>query len=740
VARHAAALGGYAILAAALTYPVVPRLTSHVPIAHQIPGWMPGDGDPWQSLWGLWFVTRSLLTEGRLPLHTDALFYPLGVDFSFVVLVLLPLLLAVPLVALLGPVIAYNAMVVGALALAGYAAFLLAARVVGHRGAAFVAGAVFAFSPYQMVHATEHLFLIVGAIWVPLYALFLLRTLDGGGLGNAALAAIWMACAAFSSPYYAIFLGLFTVMLAGDRLWRAGGLGPRVVVARRLLTVAVLALLPVVPAAAFLLRRWSADSALATPLADVNTWSADLVAFVVPSPMHPLWGRFVEPVYRRFTGNLFEQTVYVGIPVLILAGVAVVTARRKIGVWAVSALVFFGLALGPFLHVLGSDTFSMWGHAASIPLPGLLLYQIPVLSSIRVASRFDCLVMLCLAVLAAQGVAWLAARLAARPGGTGRGRMPVALATAAVVVDFASAPLPILDARTPAAYAALGRAGRPVGSLVDIPLDWRIARYQYLQTAHHQRLITGFLPRPTHALVHQADLVPFVPLFVDPRLIVERRPRHGDSEDALRFVDLFDVNALAIHRHYLPADVAGRLREFVAATFPVERIIDDGGLVVFPLRRTHDSAALWRRPGAYRLDFGPGGGGFFIAKGWFPPEMSGDVGFAWSAGRESTLAFYLPRAWPLILELSVLPFRAPSLPPQGMEVHVNGQRAGELALEEGWRTYRLALPALALRTGINTIRFIYRVAATPAGTVPGSEDPRVLAVAFDRLELLPANP
>jgi len=727
------------LLAVALTYPVAPRLASHVPIAHQIPGWMPGDGDPWQSLWGLWFVTRSILVEGRLPLYTNDLFYPLGIDFSFVVLVLLPLLLAAPFVPLLGSVITYNLMIIGSLALAGYAAFLLATRVVGHRGAAFVAGMIFAFSPYQMVHTIEHLFLIVSAVWVPLYVLFVLRTLDDGGRANAGLAATWMVCAIFSNPYYAIFLGLFTAMLAGDRLWRAVGTGARVMLAARLLTVVALTLLPAIPAAGLLLRRWSADSALATPLTDVNAWSADLVAFIVPSPMHPLWGYLVEPVYQRLTGNLFEQTVYVGIVALLLAGVVIVKAPRRAGVWAVAALVFFVLALGPFLHVLGADTFLVGGNSFSVPLPGLLLHYMPVLNGIRVASRFDCLLMLCVAVLAAQGLAWLATRLGARPAAGGRGQALIVLAGLAVLVDFVSAPLPVLDARLPVAFAAIAHAPRPVGSLVDIPLDWTIARYQYLQTAHHQRLIMGFLPRPTYALVHQADLVPFVPLFRDPARITARPDVLGNREDALRLMDLFDLNALVIHRHYMAADVADRLKAFLAATFPVERVIEDSGLVVFLLRRTHDSEILWRSPEAYRLDFGPGGEGFFLAKGWWPPETSGDVGFAWSAGPESTVAFYLPRARPMTLELSLLPYRAPSLPPQAVIVHVNGQRVGELALQDGWQRYRLALPAGTLRPGINTIRFIYRIVATPAGTVPGSGDTRILAVAFDRLELRPGG-
>lgn len=717
-----------------MTYPVAARPGSHVPIAHQIPGWMPGDGDPWQSLWGLWFIARSLLAEGRLPFHTDDLFYPLGVDLSVVVLVLLPLLLAVPLVALLGPVIAYNAMMIGALALAGYATFLLAGRVVGHRGAAFLAGVIFAFSPYQMAHALEHLFLIASAVWVPLYALFLLRTLDVGGLANAALAALWMACTVFSNPYYAVALVLFTALMAAHRLARPAGTA-RGALLGRVAAVAALTALPVVPVAGALLHRWSADTARATPLADANAWSADLIAFVLPSALHPLWGRLVAPIYQRLTGNLFEQTVYAGLVVLLLAGVAVVRVPRRAAPWAASAVAFFLLALGPFLHVLGADTFAVGGRTFSVPLPGWLLLQVPVLDAVRVASRFDAVLMLCLAVLAAQGLAWLATRI--RDGGAAlrREAMLVALATAAVLVDFASFPLPVLDARPPLAYAAL--AARPRGSLLDVPLDWRIARYQFLQTVHHQRLIMGFLPRPAYALVHQVDLLPLVPGFLRPARGGEWTAPPGTREDALRLVDLLDLNAVVVHRAYLPRGDADRVAAFVAAIFPVERVSEEQGLAVYLLRRGHDSRALWRAPGAYRLDFGPQGRGFFLAKGWWPPESSGDIGFAWSAGSESTLAFYLPDPWPLTLELSALPFRAPSLPPQTMAVHVNGQRVGEVALQDGWRSYRLPLPARALKPGINTIRFVYGVVVSPAGIVAESIDRRQLAVAFDRLELIP---
>ena len=79
VTMHVSVFGGYLLLAIALTYPVAFHLTTHIPIAHQLPGWVSGDGDPWYSLWMLWFTKHSLIELGRLPLFSDALFHPRGV-------------------------------------------------------------------------------------------------------------------------------------------------------------------------------------------------------------------------------------------------------------------------------------------------------------------------------------------------------------------------------------------------------------------------------------------------------------------------------------------------------------------------------------------------------------------------------------------------------------------------------------------------------------------------------------
>ncbi len=45
-----------------------------------------------------------------------------------------------------------------------------------------------------------------------------------------------------------------------------------------------------------------------------------------------------------------EKTISIGYLVLALAVVGLVTRPRRSAFWAVTALVFFGLALGPVVH------------------------------------------------------------------------------------------------------------------------------------------------------------------------------------------------------------------------------------------------------------------------------------------------------------------------------------------------------------------------------------------------------
>lgn len=81
----------------------------------------------------------------------------------------------------------------------------------------------------------------------------------------------------------------------------------------------------------------------------------------------------------------------------------------------------------------------------------------------------------------------------------------------------------------------------------------------------------------------------------------------------------------------------------------------------------------------------------------------------------------------------------PGSPPQTLSLDVNGIPQTKLVLEPGWAVYQVALPAASFRAGLNTLTFRYGYAVVPARVVAGSSDERLLAVAFDAIELKPAQ-
>lgn len=738
-AVHLAVAGAYVVVALALTYPVVLHPRSTIPIAHQIPDWRPGDGDPWQALWALWMMTNALLDTGRVPLSTDLIFYPLGVDIWYAPATLPVVLPALPLVKMAGIVFAYNAMIVGSLALAGYAAFLLVRRLTGDSIGAFVGGLVFAFCPYQMAHALEHVFLLVTAPLLPLYILCLLRVLDEGRRASVVGAAVVLAVVTIANIYYAVFLALFTALLVGHRWRTAGGRVGRRALVRRFGALIAAVVVLTAPFILFVAPRIARDTQPKPAFSDVNLWNADVLAFVTPSSDHPWWGAPFAPLYARFTGNYFEQTVYLGYVALALA-IAAVAWRRQARFWALVAVVFGVLALGPLLHVGGAWSFDVGGVPVTVPLPAMVFHFLPGVSALRVFSRFSVIVMLALAVLAGYAMAALRERLeAVRP----RPRLVRTIGVAiglAVLVDYLAVPLPLLSTRIPRPLEALGAETglSRRGSLLDVPLDWRVGKYEYYQTAHGKPLLVGLVPRPAPTVLRQLDGVPFVSFFKDPRRQQRPPAEIWDRRSALRVVDLFDLDTIVIHENYLDAAAVARAKATVAEHFPVAQVLEDEGVTVMRLRRDHDPGAVWTAD-AYDFEFGADKPRFFIGKGWWPPEETGGTGMAWSMGRESTLGFYLPRSSALTMTLEVSAVPVVAAPAQRVAVTLNDRPVGEVELDRqwGWRSYAIRVPADATRTGINVARFAYAYSAVPRDTIPGSRDPRDLAVAFRRVLLRP---
>ena len=215
----------------------------------------------------------------------------------------------------------------------------------------------------------------------------------------------------------------------------------------------------------------------------------DLFALVLPNPNHPLTPQVIADWLATFQGGYLEAVVSIPLVALITMVVAWRRGWRASRWWTALAIAFGALALGPFVHVGGLNTY--------VPGPWALLRFVPVLGLTRMPSRFSVVLMLAVAVLFAAALEWL--------GRTYPHRRRLILVTVGILLlaELLPAPLTLHSAAVPRFYERVAAAPGDV-RVLELPTGIRdgtssignfIARSQYFQTMHEKPLIGGYLSR-----------------------------------------------------------------------------------------------------------------------------------------------------------------------------------------------------------------------------------------------------
>lgn len=492
VVREMAVISAYFLLTALMTFPLV----------FNFAGAIPGDGgDGWQNYWNLWWVKRALLELSTSPYFTTEIYYPSGAPLYFHSLLLLPSLLAMPVVSAFGLTIGYNFLVVLAFVMGGYGAYrlvmyLLQNELAGnmaryHSIAAFIAGATFTFSSYHFIRLLGHMEQ-VSLQWLPFYALFLFKTWREHGLRNPLLATLFLAIASLTTWYFALYLFCFTALFViynflierhAVHLWQS---------LRRVGVAVGIYALALAPVLAPMLLLGNSLGRVGDPYFDAERFSADLLAFAVPSPLRSLGGPDLLSIYQVLwrNGNLTESVVFLGYVPMLLAVYAAWSLRARQRFWMVAFISFTIMALGPVLHIAGK-TVNLFDQP--LPLPYQLFFHVPYGDIARVPSRFAVMSTLCLAVLTGYGAFLLLNRLRRRV-------LPAILAPlilALILLENAVVPYPMTPVTIPPFYFQLAQEPARAAILeVPIPDDPSIYPLRMLyQTAHGKPTFGGYISR-----------------------------------------------------------------------------------------------------------------------------------------------------------------------------------------------------------------------------------------------------
>jgi hypothetical protein len=230
----------------------------------------------------------------------------------------------------------------------------------------------------------------------------------------------------------------------------------------------------------------------------------DLLALVIPNPNHPLAPDWIAGRLKSFQGEVLERVVSVPFIAVTVLIVAWRMGWRPSRWWAALAVLFGTLALGPFVHVAGVNTY--------IPGPWSVLRYVPLLGLARTPSRFSVVMMLAVAVLFAAALEWF--------GRTYPGRRRLVLATIGLllVIELFPAPMSLHSAAVPQFYTQVAAAPEGV-RVLELPTGVRdgtlsvgnfSARSQFFQTAHGKPLIGGYLSRVANERISQVRSIDMI--------------------------------------------------------------------------------------------------------------------------------------------------------------------------------------------------------------------------------------
>lgn len=415
--------------------------------------WIGSCCDPEAAIWNLRWVPYAI-GHATDPLVTHQLNAPAGVNLMWNTPALVAGVLAAPVTLLAGPIAAYNAVLVAAIALSGWCAYLALRRYASGAVAPAIGGAVYGFSPYVVPHAALHLDLAI-AVAPPLFLLvideLLVRRRHSPRMLGVALGliSVFQILTEEELLLMAVILaGLLVAILALHRRDRVAALAPR------LGQTLLWATLTFVPLAAWPLAvQFLGPLRLRGPLQDAETFSTDLLNLVVPTSYQMVAPQAAILISHSFSGLTHEANAYIGFPLLLL--LVAFAARhwddlrvRSASIVGVAALVF---SMGPHLHVDGVST--GW------PLPWWLATRLPLIQDVQ-PNRTAVFAWLAIAVLVT-----LAVDSAVRHA-EWRRALPRVAAIAVALIAVLPARLPASTTIVPLFFQRWSQEGIPSGTVV----------------------------------------------------------------------------------------------------------------------------------------------------------------------------------------------------------------------------------------------------------------------------------
>ena len=378
-----------------------------------------GGGDGTYFIWLVAWYQKALFQLKISPFIAPALNYPQGWNLATTDITPAMVALALPGSLLFGPTWGFNFAMLLSFIISGWGMYLWVKHLTDDTFSGLVAGTVFAFLPFRMVHFLVGHLSLAGTQWFPFYfwGLFDLLTQEKFSWKPVLMAGIAAGLIGMTSPYYVYMTILISgVFLVGFIIFKGYKRLKFAAFWKSLLAFGLLAGL-LVGLSMLPYLRLNAENGLASRSVDyLNRYSASPTDYVIPSIKQFLWGKWID---NTFSPEIFqESTLYIGAVAFVLAVFAWIKRRQLrhpelADIAILVAAAGFVLSLGIQLHWLGKIVVSLprflqlilhRTHMPVIYLPAYYLSRyLPFFSKMRVMMRFGLFTLIFSSLLAGLG-------------------------------------------------------------------------------------------------------------------------------------------------------------------------------------------------------------------------------------------------------------------------------------------------------------------------------------------------
>ncbi len=462
-------------------------------------------GDQVQEVWFLAWPVYAI-THGHNPFITTWMNYPLGVNLTDNTSMPLLGILGMPITLTLGPVAAYNLLLVAAFTSSALAMCLVLRRWVRWWPAAFAGGLLYGFSPFMIGEGNGHLFLTFAPL--PPIIVLVVDEIVVRQRRRPVRMGLLLGVLAAAEYYISPEVLAMTAVMAGVGVALIAATHPHSVrehadhVVRSLVAGGLLC------AAAIAYPLWLTlfgpqhIVGPPHPLSFFAHYPGDLLGGIVPTTSQHLGPASLKATGDRFTsGDVTENGMYLGIPLIcVLAGLTWALRKVRVLVFASAMVVCaYALALGPRLTIDG--------QATGIRMPYTILRHIPFVQDI-LPVRFSLFIQLFAAMALAIGLDrlwWRTSTWRTRARGPFHHRLPWTVVTSVIAV---AALLPLVP-QLPYHGAPTAIAPFVVGSGPgQIPANSVVLYYPYPGPLSTQGMLLQAADRMRFKIVGGYSLVP----------------------------------------------------------------------------------------------------------------------------------------------------------------------------------------------------------------------------------------